>query len=143
MPRLLLSLSPDVFAWSLDIDLLRSGSGVFCEAWIFRRNDILFLRQNPANHLTDILKVATCSGYVSLMSHWVIDPLFFFSRIHYWSWSLLSVVVYFVVVCLRYCCPLTLNKLNKQKYFLSALTWFTWLIWNWFLLINFSIIWYY
>ena len=64
------AFSLNVFTWSSDIDL-RSCSGFFCEARVFPRNNILFLRQNPANPLADILKVSTCSGYVSLMIRFV------------------------------------------------------------------------
>ena len=52
-----------VFAWNSDIDL-RGCSGVFCEVWVFLRNNFSFLRQNPANYLANILKVSTCSGYI-------------------------------------------------------------------------------
>ena len=70
----------NVFARSLDIDF-QSCSGFFGEAWVFLPNDILFLWQNPANHLSDILKVPTCSGFVLLMIHFAcfisqsLDPL--------------------------------------------------------------------
>ena len=74
---------------------------LFCKAWGSLRNDILFLRQNPANHLAEIWKVSTCSGYVLLMicfacvwnqhflihlpSFLVLINLFYITFVHYWK----------------------------------------------------------
>ena len=55
-----------LFADTSDNDL-RSLLGFWWETWVFLCNNILFLWQNPTNHLTDILKVSACSGYVSVM----------------------------------------------------------------------------